>query len=422
MLKVTAPRARLSLFAILAVGSLYVEDLLARHNVQSFFTVAIVALGLVLLPDHLVRTRREPQKFEPTNPDRARLPLPMLLFVGWSGVLLAAIPSVQGLQNWLVWLLFPLTATLVAARTTHGTAARLHRLWRIAAVFTALAYLAICAAYGLGSDQSVLYAARPAGWTAVTAMAFLVPWAAIVGAPRWPSFLQFLASGASLTRGSTGVAAVLLLGLAASGKRRGTKIRIFAVAVVIGVAAYTGLKTVPAFRDRFVNGDQALSFHGVSLNTSGRSNLWKATYDAAQDHIWIGHGPGQSQYLIERIFITISHPHNEYLRFLYDTGLIGLTLWVVGMALIGRSAWQRYKTAQRPEDRAVHLAAVLGVTTFMLGSFTDNLSVSIGFALSIGTLIGLSLGRANAGDQSGWPASESSGSSQPLRRDRSYSS
>lgn len=410
----TAPRARLPLFAVLAVAFIFIQDLLARYSLQAFVTVAVVGLGLILLPDHLVRQRRENPAIEPTNPDRGRVPIPMLLFVMWSGLLLVLHPSVQGLQNWLVWLLFPLTVTLVSAQTSQGTPARLHRWWRIAGVFTAAAYLAICAVNGLGSDQSVLYVARPAGWTAVTAMAFLVPWAAIVGAPRWPSLLQFLASGASLTRGSTGVAAVLLMGLAASGRKRGTKIRIFVVGLLVALGAYVGIQNVPAFRERFVNGDQALNFRGVSLNTSGRSNLWKATYDAAQDHIWVGHGPGQSQYLIERLFITISHPHNEYLRFLYDTGLIGLTLWVLGMVLMLHKAWQRYQRAEFATDRAAHLAGVLAVTTFLLGSMTDNLSVSISFALAIGTLIGVSQGREGA--------SVDGGSSQPLRRERSYSS
>jgi len=376
---------RFPLFAALGVGAIVVQDALARQgSAQAVvtFLIALLAVVLLLLPGP-VRS----------GPKPVRVPKPLVLFVAFAAARLVMDPSTQGLQNWLVWFLFPAAMALVARRTTDGTPARVYRWWLPATVFAAAAYGVLVLTHEAGY-AGTLYSARGMGWILVIALTFIV--GAQLWKPAllyWPVWFCTVIIGTTLTRSAGFLALLCVTGLAVLNRRgRLTPVRFAALLAVMGSVGYYAVTQVSAVRDRFTVGDQAFQFGGQGLNTSGRLELWSATWHAIPEHPWIGHGPGQAQYFIEQRFVTIAHPHNEYLRLLYDTGWIGATLWVLGMLLLLRGCWRRMRRANTPVHRGTHLAGVLAIVVFLLGNVTDNLTVGIGFVLICATVIGMSLG------------------------------
>lgn len=376
---------RFPFFAGLAIGAILVQDSLSRQgSAQAGATVLIAALAAILLV--LPGVKR-------VGPPPVRIPAPAVLFVVFAAVRLLMVPSVQGLQNWLVWFLFPAVIVLVARRTTEGTPPRVYRPWLAAVLLAGSVYgvLALVHEAGYGGH---IYSARGMGWILLVAMAL------VVGAQLWkPAFLYWpvwftvVIIGATLTRAAGFLALLGATGLAAFNRRgRLTVVRFSVLLAVMGYVGYYAVTQVAAIRDRFTEGDAAFQFGGQTFNTSGRLQLWSATWKAVSEHRWIGHGPGQSQYFIRARFITIEHPHNEYLRMLYDTGWIGLVLWALGILLLLRGCWRRMRRARTAVQRGTHLAAVLALIDFLLGSITDNLTVGIGFVLICATLVGMSHG------------------------------
>jgi O-antigen ligase len=376
---------RFPFFAGLAVGAIIVQESLTRQgSANAVATVLIAALAALLLV--FPGPKRE-------GPPPVRIPLPVILFVAFSAVRLANVPSVQGVQNWLVWFLFPTVIVLVARRTTEGTPVRVYRPWLVAVLVAGSIYGALTLVYGPGYDGRI-YSDRGVGWVLLPAMALVIGAQLWRPAPLyWPVWFTVLIIGDTLTRTAGAVALLCATGLAALNRKgRFTAVRYSALLAVMGYVGFYAVTQVAAVRDRFTQGDNALQVGGQDFNTSGRLKLWSATWHAIPEHPWVGHGPGQAQYFIHDRFITIDHPHNEYLRMLYDTGWIGLVLWTLGLLLLLRGCWRRMRHAQTAVRRGTHLAAVLALLDFMLGSITDNLSVGIAFILICATLVGLSHG------------------------------
>jgi O-antigen ligase/polysaccharide polymerase Wzy-like membrane protein len=376
---------RFPLFAALGVGAILVQESLARQgSTQAGVTVlvAVLAFGLLVLPG--------PERI---GPKAERVPYPLVLFVVYSGARLVMEPSTQGLQNWLVWFLFPAALALVSRRTTEGTPPRVYRWWLPATLVAASAYGLLVLIHQPGY-AGTLYSARGMGWILLIAMSL------VVGAQLWksaflywPVWYSVLIIGATLTRAAGFLALLSATGLAALSRRgRLTFIRFAALVSVMGLVGYYAATQIAVVRDRFTQGDAAVQVGSTDLNTSGRLQLWSATWHAVPEHPWIGHGPGQAQYFIAQRFVTIEHPHNEYLRLLYDTGWVGLVLWGLGMLLLVRGCWRRMRRAGTPLRRGTHLAGLLAMVDFLLGSITDNLTVGIGFVLICATVVGMSLG------------------------------
>ena len=376
---------RFPLFAALGVLFILVQDALARQGaVQAGVTVLIAALAALML------VLPGPERVGPRS---VRVPLPLVLFVAFAAVRLATVPSKQGLQNMLVWFLFPAAMALVARRTSDGTPDLVYRWWKPATLFAATVYGVLVLVHQTGY-AGTLYSARGMGWILLIAMSFVVGaqmWKSSV--LYWPVWYLVLIIGTTLTRTAGFLALLSATGIAFLSRRgRLTFLRFAALLGVMGLVGYVAVTQIAVVRERFTVGDQAVQFQGTGLNTSGRLRLWSATWHAIPEHPWIGHGPGQAQYFIGRRFVTIDHPHNEYLRLLYDTGWIGLVLWSLGMLLLLRGCWRRTRKATTPVRRGVHLAGVLAILDFLLGSVTDNLTVGVAFVLICATVVGMSLG------------------------------
>ena len=160
---------------------------------------------------------------------------------------------------------------------------------------------------------------------------------------RWAPILVIVAVVLSLSRTAAVVDGLMIpfLFLRSNSSRRLGKL-IFGLSI-LSIVSYRILQSYSPFRDRFIGGDSAVLIGGSALNTSGRMQLWAATIESAGHNSILGAGPGSADIMISRLFGTIGHPHNDYLRIYHDFGLVGLTLFSVGMIMLVSRIWKRVR-------------------------------------------------------------------------------
>jgi O-antigen ligase len=375
-----------------AVMFIVAQDTLAAIGVQGPATVVILML---LALDVLSGIRRERTAFGSRG-----VAWPSVIFVMWGAVLLAVLnPSVEGLQNLIVWTMFPLVVGTVYAGAQWGTYERVYPWVHKAAIAASLIYIAQVAATGIGSSDPI-YTARGAGWLALSALTIVLPRVVLYKESWWTPLLLLSAIVLSQSRTPMAIAVVMIVvawGLRNAKGKPPTAARfvtrVIATGVLIGSGALWAVQNVPFISERFTVGD-GYTVGGVTINSSGRSVLWEMTIQHWLESPWIGHGTGSAQQLITARFPDyISHPHNEYLRILADTGIVGLSLWVLGVLFFAVRVSLALRAARDRESRAIHLAALLSLIMFALGAITDNVTISVHMPLLVGSMIGLSAAR-----------------------------
>lgn len=127
-----------------------------------------------------------------------------------------------------------------------------------------------------------------------------------------------------------------------------------ATAAIVGTVAFFG----PALAENFGWVETGVEDREL-LGTSGRLTAWVkflALLDSpAKWAFGIGTG-GAMQYGAAEV-MWFAHPHNEYLRYLVDVGIIGLLLLLLGAALLLVTFGKEWKT-QEPKTRASFLLIV----------------------------------------------------------------
>jgi len=140
--------------------------------------------------------------------------------------------------------------------------------------------------------------------------------------------------------------------------------------------------------------------------TQGRSTVWPALFNKALEKPLLGHGVGiasaYSFYYSNHPNFT--HPHNEYLRIFFDTGLLGLSLFLNGFLSIG-STLIRYvrKGKTRIDQKALLGLGALGVALSLF--LTSNSGFYSFFMAPLGFILGLAI--ANTSDDDFYSAHNS---------------
>jgi hypothetical protein len=110
-----------------------------------------------------------------------------------------------------------------------------------------------------------------------------------------------------------------------------------------------------------------------SLNVSGRNLVWAETYNDYQSHnLWVGQGAGSSTSSLYRVFGEPFVPHNEYLRVVHDTGLVGLLLFLGGIVGLFRLLHSLLLNRTGAEQRLFIGLAVMLLTGYVIEAITDN--------------------------------------------------
>lgn len=326
-------------------------------------------------------------------------PVPFLLLVLVNVLLLAPARWLGWREGWL-WL----QVALVFWLSVHLAARRPWRLL-LALLLVALGVAGVAlAAYQrlrdplwlmLGREQVEQYAGRSAGMFGIPnslagLFELLLPasllLAAARGQPRaWRAVAAVLALllgiGLVLTvsRGgwvAVGIALIAapLLYRASWGRRiAGMMLALVLVAAAVG-AVYRYNGEVRGRFEPFLKGQLELS----------RPVMWRGAWEIWQDSPWFGVGAGSYEVLFDgrrppNFQLKPRWAHNEYLETLSGLGLVGLGLFLAGMAAVARRGWRGVAEARSPvhapetalDSLPVRLGLWLGLLAFCLHMLVD---------------------------------------------------
>ena len=328
---------------------------------------------------------------------------PLTYFVILGGLSLFVFPpSVAGVQSLFAPAAFILTIGVTASS---GVALR-SLIPRVSSAFTAVSWVTVAlyglsiAVWGLGSDNIVgprglaLFALMPMAWA-------VARWRYGDRSAIGPTIGLLTVLILSLSRLAI-VVGLFLLPLSRISARASMRswlrlLFVFGTAVAVFIAAF---QMIAPLRDRFLEGDLETLSGGLTINVSGRDDVWPAVWNSYVESPWVGKGAGSSEkLLVEQYGFRVSLPHNEYLRILHDFGIVSLVLWLWGF---GTLFWRTYLAWRRSDrrgerDAIVHLAAWLGLVALALAMITDNPLRYVGVLFPLAIMIGCSLGLASHG-------------------------
>ena len=388
------PSRFLLIGTILLAGLVSIPQMITFGSVSGLGAASAVVCGLALL-------------FWLRRPMFAQLHLPVLLPLLMFGIYAAGSlmwfsPTTKGLQVLCVLLAF-VAVTLLCAREVENDpafASLLHRTADAATLF------AVCV-YGLsvplfGMENNELMMPRPFALFALVGVARQV---AVWQSGNWKGLLRagliIVIIYLSVSRTAM-VAGMLMIPFAAL--IRGDKKGIFyslAAGVVGAVALGLGIMLSPKMQERFFGLDASMNVGGVAVNASGRTAMWEMLWNDAFKTPILGRGVGSSSLLIDDFFPGLGHPHNDFLRFFYDFGVIGLGLWLVFHIVATITVFVRARRAARVKsaDLEIHLVPMMLLVVLVPAMLTDNpvgyYFVMVPLAVMLGCSLGVHSARMN---------------------------
>ena len=142
----------------------------------------------------------------------------------------------------------------------------------------------------------------------------------------------------------------------------------------------------------FMKGEGTLKDIGDEKNlaTSGRRYMAEVLLLEIANKPWLGHGANASEELILKLSSgQLTHPHNDWLRFLYEYGIVGTALFLLSMILQVRHLLKKARHSEG-ETRTLFFATASSFLPFALIMFTDNIVLYAAFYGNLQfTIIGL---------------------------------
>lgn len=343
----------------------------------ALLSAAVAGLGIITLP--ALFKQRITVEF-----------LPFAALAIWATLLTALVgPNTAGLQNLTIYWMFLSIGILTATFVNKSGIDRIQKLLLHAG-------WALVALYGLGlllsgPGSSVVLSRRSFALTALILIAFAVPIIDRGRLARWLPWALFLLIAASLSRTALAVAA-LLVALRAAYTQRGLRLaRTMLLIVSAGIFLIWAIQQNPVLNERFTGGDRAFQVGGVTISSQGRDAIWGVVISDVGTAPIAGHGPGAVSALITSHIPSQTEPHNDFLRVLYDTGLVGLTLFVTALGALLIGICRRALRTEDIREKARHTGAGLALVAFIGGATTDNPLVYSFVMAPLAVIVGLSL-------------------------------
>ena len=184
---------------------------------------------------------------------------------------------------------------------------------------------------------------------------------------------------------------LLLVGLASYALLDAAKVRIRDIARASGAMAVLGLVGWQVFGDQIMD-----RFTGVSISAgavqealaSGSQNSfqwrivnWAVLIQLGLSHPIAGHGLGMTTVLNPLIQASSGVPfnaHNDYVRYFFEGGLVGLTLYVSFIVVLGAWLWRVGQRCTRA-DRTVAIPIIAALASlFVFSAGTTEMSLQTG--------------------------------------------
>lgn len=310
-----------------------------------------------------------------------RLPMPLGFFLLFSLGWILVNPTFAAVQNVAVYCSF-IFAIIVGSLYSRACATtKTLTFMRACGAISALLFIT---SDTLGIE---LYGIRSIGLSGLVALSVIVPHRSGGVWSKIAPFVVVYAILISLSRTALLIALVLLIFLIVRSPKKSRLFRGTALVLTCCAFVYVLFFTYEPLRDRFLGGDGGVSVGGVKFNTSGRSTLWDMTWTSALESPWLGHGPGSASNLIAAVYPNISHPHNDYLRIFHDFGIVGFTLFLLGIIVLLVLVAKRATRL----DGEIHWSALLSLVVVLISAITDNVVIYSFVMMPIGFLVGLSL-------------------------------
>ena len=212
---------------------------------------------------------------------------------------------------------------------------------------------------------------------------------------------MLVALGMSWSRGAwLGFGAAALVMAAALPRRARWGILLVAVLVLGGLGLYAARLLPASVTQRLISFARDVRFEdvrGVGINDVNYAVIerlahWQAALGMFRSNLWTGVGignyePAYSEFALTNWPIALGHAHNYYLNLAAETGVVGLSAYVI---LWGAVFWHTWRATRR--ERGLQRGVAIG----LLGAWThisvhhvlDNLYVN-NVHLHIGVLLGL---------------------------------
>jgi O-antigen ligase len=126
--------------------------------------------------------------------------------------------------------------------------------------------------------------------------------------------------------------------------------------------------------------------------TTGRSLMWSKMWERIDEQPLLGYGANASESFISKLTRGLKHPHNDWLRLLFDFGYIGTVIFALSLLMQALHAYRRAKRTVG-EISLLFYAGASSILSFILFMFTDNILL---YAAFFGNLQFMFLGLAYA--------------------------
>ena len=159
------------------------------------------------------------------------------------------------------------------------------------------------------------------------------------------------------------------------------------------VIAGIGIFYTPRVQQKmFYSGRGALEdveWENEDFATSGRRYMWNKMWEKIDEQPLLGYGANASESFISKLTNGIKHPHNDWLRLLFDFGYVGVIMFAFSLLL---QALHAYRMAKRTvgDVSLLFYAGASSILSFILFMFTDNIILYAAFFGSLQfTILGL---------------------------------
>ena len=166
---------------------------------------------------------------------------------------------------------------------------------------------------------------------------------------------------------------------------RAARIALVALCVVLaaGILATDTGRTRLAALTKWDNLDEIERTQRETGSHTWRLLNWRFLYREWKKQPVFGYGLASAPMVNPNINVLgggVGHdPHNDYVRYLVETGAAGLALWLGFLVWTGRALWNALRRAHAPPQRRFGLIAFALFAAWAVGSLNDNLITATGY-------------------------------------------
>ncbi|MEW6607262.1 MAG: O-antigen ligase family protein [bacterium] len=132
---------------------------------------------------------------------------------------------------------------------------------------------------------------------------------------------------------------------------------------------------IPVIPQRFSDIFNPLSYWRNPLET--RFWLWQGTFSFFFDKPFLGYGLGAFESLALEALNSPKYAHNDYLRLLLETGILGLGAYLLLLFTLIKDTFKTYQRTKEPYFQAITLGFISVFVAFIIMNITENLITDV---------------------------------------------